>query len=122
MTVLLSTSKNPPGASEYDYWCAIGKVTLALDPSGKLPDLAKLLFSATEEISGDWLELGKELAAAPGATLAHAPACAANASDFGRMLAWTRVIEKWVAGGENILVICVDAWMFRHLAEIPGIR
>jgi hypothetical protein len=122
MTVLLSTQNTLPEPAQYDFWCSIGNVKKAPDPTTRLPGLAILLNSAAEEIAGKWLAIGKELAETPSAILAHAPACAANASDFGRMLAWTKVIENWAANNKNILVICEDPWIFRLLAEIPGVQ
>ncbi|NQV57976.1 MAG: hypothetical protein HQ503_19095 [Rhodospirillales bacterium] len=122
MTVLLSTSKNPPNPSQYDCWCAVGSVKAELNPAARVPGLVQLLISATNLIANEWLALGKKLAEAPGAGLAHAPACAANASDFGRMLAWAKVIETWAAGDERVAVLCDDPWMFRHLAGILDIQ
>jgi hypothetical protein len=122
MTVFIATSNNLPEQAQYDYWCRIGDAKKATDPTTRLPKLAILLNSAAEEIAGKWLAIGKELAETPSAHFAHAPACAANASDFGRMLAWIKVIENWATNNKNILVICEDPWIFRLLAEIPGVQ
>lgn len=122
MTVLLSTQNNLPEQARYDYWCSIGNAKVNLSQTNRLPELAILLNSATKEIAGKWLAIGKELAKSPSADLAHAPACAANASDFGHVLAWSELIESWISGDENILVICEDPWIFRLLAEIPGVQ
>ena len=59
--------------------------------------------------------MGRALGADPNASLAHAPACAANASDLGLMLAWSRLVGDWVEAEEKVLVVCDDPWMFRHL-------
>jgi len=121
MPVILTTSKAAPDRSRYDFWCAISTEQVALEPSARQPELVQILITATDKISEQWLALGKEFSMASSAELAHAPVCAANASDFGRMMAWTRVIKHWVANDDVVLVLCDDPWMFRHLVEIPGI-
>jgi hypothetical protein len=120
MTVLLRHGGDLPPQGTYQQWLAIGDVLARLDPEKKVPDLAANLEIAFDGIAEDWLSLGRELGAEASAGLAHAPACAANASDLGLMMAWSRLIgEK--AGGKTLLVVCDDPWMFRHLAGLQGI-
>ncbi len=125
MTVLLRTSRNLPPASTpdttYDKWLAIGDAPQGLDPEKKMPGLAADLETAFDNIAETWLSLGRELGAEPSAGLAHAPACAANASDLGLMMAWSRIVGQKTGARETVLVVCDDPWMFRHLAGLQGI-
>ena len=80
-----------------------------------------ILEEAFDKSGPEWWDLGKTLSAEPSAILAHAPACVANASDFGVMLAWTRLVETWANEGTTTVFVCDDPWMFRHLRELPGV-
>ncbi|MBT6219712.1 MAG: hypothetical protein HOI45_08295 [Rhodospirillaceae bacterium] len=49
------------------------------------------------------------------------PTGGAFGSDFGVMLAWSRITAD-VAKDENVcLVLCDDPWLFRHLAKLSGV-
>ncbi|MEK9754459.1 MAG: hypothetical protein VW338_14795, partial [Rhodospirillaceae bacterium] len=76
---------------------------------------------AFAEIGPQWMALARELGREPGAALAHAPAAAANVSDLGVLLAWSRLVDGWLEQGLSVLVVCDDPWMFRHLAAKAGI-
>jgi len=122
MTVLLHRSTNLPVAG-WDQWVAIEAGPPRLDPATRLAGIDTALESAWPEGAADWLELAGMLAAqGNGAELAHAPACAGNASDLGMMLTWTRLVGRWAAGSDRVLVICDDPWLFRHFAALPGVR
>ena len=43
-------------------------------------------------------------------------------SDFGVMLAWTRLAAEIAAGDKVHLAVCDDPWLFRHIAALPGIK
>jgi hypothetical protein len=119
MSVRLVAS--PLAAPRHDHWAAIGGCDNGLDPARQMPDLGRLLEEAFDASAAEWWELGRVLGAEPSATLAHAPACAANASDLGQMLAWTRLVANWAKESLVVLVVCDDPWLFRHFAALPGV-
>ncbi len=120
MTVLLHTSCDLPAA--YGRWVALGSGEPRLDPARRV-STGKLLEAAFDASASEWLALAREqLGRDTSASLSHTPACAANASDFGVMLAWTKLVEGWAEEAEEILVICDDPWLFRHLAAKPGVK
>ena len=119
MTVRLVSS--PLAAPRHDHWAVISGPDDGLDPARQMPDLGRLLEEAFDASAAEWWELGRTLGAEASARLAHAPACAANASDFGQMLAWTRLVAHWAKGSEVVLVVCDDPWLFRHMAALPGV-
>lgn len=125
MIVLLRTSLDLPPASApgttYDRWLAIGDTPPGLALEKKVPGLAAELETAFDGIAETWLSLGRELGTEPSAGLAHAPACAANASDMGLMMAWSRIVGQKAGAKETVLVVCDDPWMFRHLSGLQGV-
>jgi len=121
MTVFLEQPGNLPMAHKYVWWAAISGATSGLDPARVRPDLAADLERAFDESADDWWSIARGLADAPGAAFAHAPAAAANVSDFGVMLAWTRLVDRWALEPRKTLVICDDPYMFRHLATRRGV-
>lgn len=121
MPVMLAMSRHLPETSAFDQWAAVTGAPASLPPQKRVPDLAQALEYAFDSAAQEWWSIGKALSSAPSAALAHTPACVANASDFGLMLAWTRLCDGWGAMTENTLLLCDDPWMFRHLAERPGV-
>jgi hypothetical protein len=121
MSVILTTSASAC-LEESDYWCAIGVSGIALDPTQRVPGLGRNLELAFDEMREEWLSLTRELGREPSAELAHTPTAAANISDMGLMLAWTRIVDKLAAAPSKTLVICDDPWIFRHLAGRRGVR
>ncbi len=121
MTVLLRTSADLPAEDAYAAWLAVAGARPAADPARRVADLAARLERSFDAIARDWLDLGRELARDPSAPLSHLPNCAANISDFGEMLAWARTVSDLAAEDDGqILAICDDPWMFRHLsATLP---
>ncbi|MFD2235477.1 hypothetical protein [Phaeospirillum tilakii] len=117
MTVLLATQA---GSHPADGWIALDGAAGADGPP--LPDPGAALEAAFTASAPVWWELGRTLAAGRGAGLAHAPACVANASDLGQMLAWTQLIDQWAAERRRVLVLCRDPWLFRHFAARPGVE
>lgn len=101
---------------DHDVWCAVGDAS-GLDIARQLPSLAQKLEAAFDAAKEDWWELGRQLGQNPTAIMAHAPACATNATDFGLMLAWSRLAREWIDGSEKVLLICQDPWLFRHIAS-----
>lgn len=121
MPVILSAS-NDAARKTHDIWCATGSAPPGFDPSRRIPDFGRVLEAALDSIRDEWFALGRALGVEPSAVLAHAPACAANASDLGLMLAWTRLVDRWGAEAKTVLVVCDDPWLFRHLAARSGVR
>ncbi|MEO5373698.1 MAG: hypothetical protein H7840_05395 [Alphaproteobacteria bacterium] len=101
---------------------AIGGEGRGLDPARARRDVAAGLERAFDACAAAWLELGRDLGRTPSAGLAHTPACVANASDLGQMMAWSRLVEEWTEDSGTTLVLCDDPWLFRHLAALPGVR
>ena len=122
MTVLLHNSRNLPPAHAYDQWIALaGAPTDGLGPN-EIASAPGLLEDAFRDIAGDWLDFAREIGGAPTAALSHLPACAANISDFGEMLAWSQIVEKLAdLTDARVLVICDDPWLFRHLAATKNV-
>jgi len=105
----------------YDHWVCMDGPMPELPPDTEWPGLSAALEEAFDACADTWLNLAKGLAEEPTSIYAHAPACAANVSDFGLMLAWTRLIDEWSQNDTTVLVICKDPWMFRHLESRPGV-
>ena len=107
-------------------WVVVGQsnVPSILDENLRLSRIAEHLDREFDASIDAWLALGKELAsqAGCGADLAHTPVCAPNVSDFGVMLAWSRLVEQWADRQEDVLIVCDDPWLFRHLALLRGVR
>ncbi|MEO5335366.1 MAG: hypothetical protein H7841_00520 [Magnetospirillum sp. WYHS-4] len=120
MPVMLRRSSAP--GETWDAWAAIGTLVPELDPARRLEGLPRLLEEAFDAVAPDWLALGRSLAEGGDAVLAHAPTAAANVSDLGLMLAWSRLVAGWAMGGRRVLVVCPDPWLFRHLAALPGVE
>lgn len=121
MSVILATTADLRREG-FDCWCAIGMVPTGLDPARRAPDLGRRLDSAFDAIRDQWLALARELGREPTARFAHTPAAAANVSDMGLMMAWTRVVDEFAASPQTMLVVCNDPWLFRHLANRPGVQ
>lgn len=119
MTIRLVAS--PLAAPRHDQWVVITGTAEGLDATRRRPDLGQHLEESFNTIAAEWWELGRALGAEASASLAHTPACAANASDFGQMLAWTRLLARWAAQSDVILVVCADPWLFRHFAALAGV-
>ena len=121
MTVLLRRPEDVPSPHEYAAWAAIGGAGALPDPARRVSRLGAQLEDAFAAVSGAWWALARDLGSASSAWAAHAPACATNVSDLGLMLAWTKLVDGWAADKESTLVLCDDPWLFRHLAERPGV-
>lgn len=120
LTVRLAAPSDRPALERAgETWAAIGG-DCHLDPARRL-DPADGLEAAFAAIVPELMALCRELGRAPSAVLAHTPSAAANVSDLGEMMAWSRLVEDWAREGRPILVVCADPWLFRHLASIPGV-
>ena len=122
MTVLLRRSNACPEPLEYKFRIAVTGTPPVGDPEEKLPDLAQRLEDAFLAERETWWTLGRELSAEPGADIAHMPTAAAFGSDFGVMLAWSRLVRDLTGNDETTLVVCDDPWLFRHLATLDGVE
>lgn len=102
-------------------WVAVddGPVPLA---AGDRLVCSRALEEAFDQIHETWWTIGRDLSREPSASLAHAPVCAPNASDFGLMLAWTRLVDDWSREQADRAVVCDDPWLYRHLASRDGVR
>jgi hypothetical protein len=121
MPVLLRQFFDLPPSDAYQIWFSVTGTDALLDAQSKLPRLAERLETAFMESRETWWTIGLDLSQEPTAEIAHMPTGGAFGSDFGVMLAWSRITAD-VAKDENVcLVLCDDPWLFRHLAEIPGV-
>lgn len=121
MAVLLRRPDDPPAAGTWDSWFATSEgAAPSLDARRRLGDVAPRLEKAFEEIRPLWWRLGRELAEDPSSAVAVAPTGSVG-SDFGVMLAWSRLVEMIAAGPERTLCLCADPWLFRHLASLPNV-
>jgi hypothetical protein len=105
----------------WDSWVVIPLATANLDAARRKPGLGLSLETAFDASAAEWLAIAHELGQEATAGLAHTPACVSNASDFGQMLAWTRLVAEWAAETPTTLVVCDDPWLFRHLRQLPGV-
>ncbi len=122
MSVLLRRSVDLPSPTEFDNQAVIGNVDAKLEESRACATPSTDLERAFEDCEQTWLSLAHRLGAEPSAGIAHTPACTANLSDFGLMLAWTRLVEKWARADGTTLVVCDDPWLFRHLRGRKGVK
>lgn len=124
MSVLLRASNDLPAAESYVAWACVADAAQpsALDLGKRMLAIGAALEQAFDASAEDWWVLARELGREPSAVLAHMPACAANTSDFGIMLAWTRLVDRWAADSETTLVVCDDPWLFRHLRTRTGVH
>lgn len=120
MTVLLRHSGDPEGRAGLR-WVALPG-TAATGGSGlRRTDLARRLEAAFEAIRDDWYAAAHALDRTPGAELSVTLGCSPTQSDFGLMLAWSRLVTEIAAEGGETLVLCDDPWLFRHLAGLSGV-
>lgn len=122
MTVRLVSPRDKPTLSEAgEGWVAIGGDEVDLDPSRRI-ETATALEAAFAAVIPDFLALCRNLGADPSAVLAHTPSAAANVSDLGLMMAWSRLVETWAGEGRKTVLVCADPWLYRHLAGLPGVN
>lgn len=81
-----------------------------------------VLEAAFAAIQPDLIALAGTLARETSAFLAHTPSAAVNCSDLGLMMAWSHLVKTWAADdNQSLTVCCTDPWLFRHLAQMPGV-
>jgi hypothetical protein len=122
MSVLLRQSRDVPWPAAYNAWLAVTGTEASLDSVRKLPDLAGQLEKAFVAERETWWRLGRALSKEPTADAAHMPTAGSFGSDFGIMLAWSRLVAELArADGAPTLVLCDDPWLFRHLTAVAGV-
>jgi hypothetical protein len=122
VTVQLRASSDLGGIAADIPWIAVTGTAPPAGRGAKLADAPRLLEQAFDAIRDEWWGLGKALGATPSAEWAHAPTCASYGSDLGIMLAWTRLADDLGKSAGDVLMVCDDPWLFRHLAGRPGIE
>jgi len=121
MPILLRLPTDLP-ATGFQRWCTVDAEAAAGLPSSlRMVDLPRQLETAFDACARSWADLARGLGGQPSAGLAHMPACAANISDFGLMLAWDHLARAWAGQPETTLVVCSDPWLFRHLSQMQGV-
>ena len=121
MPVILLQSKNVNHLQDGLVWFAITGTKAVLDPTKKLENLGARLEEKFNSIRDDWWKLGHKLGQTPSARLAHMPTAASYNCDFGLMMAWTKLTKSVAASSNKCVVLCDDPWVFRQLAELPGV-
>jgi hypothetical protein len=121
MTALLRQSTDLPPEGTYQKWFAVTGTQATLGGKLKLPHLAEKLENAFMDSRETWWAIGQALSQEPTAEYAHMPTGGAFGSDFGVMLAWSRLTETAANQTDICLVICDDPWLFRHLANLPNV-
>ena len=121
MSVFLRRSDCIPEPGAYGSWLAVTGTAAALDAKRKLPGLAQRLEQAFVSERETWWRLGRALSCERSADIAHMPTAGSFGSDFGVMLAWTRLAGELAQDSDVTLVLCDDPWLFRHLALIQGV-
>jgi hypothetical protein len=116
----VSLRRDATGPPVFEQWVAIGAEAAPLG-AGKSMNLSVRLDRAFNEEAPIWLALAKRLSANPSAGVCHFAAVTPNNSDFGSMLAWSRVVADLAAEATATLVLCNDPWLFRHLATFSGV-
>ena len=111
-----------PAASDYRTWLAVTGTAVALDPAAKLSNLAQRLEQAFVAERDTWWQLGRKLSAEPTAAIARMPTASSFGSDFGLMLAWSRLVGELAGEDAVTLVLCNDPWLFRHLRRHDGVE
>jgi hypothetical protein len=101
---------------------AVTGSTADLPAENRLKNLAGRLERAFVDSRNDWWSICRRGGDDPGAAFSHAVTAGSFGSDLGLMLAWTRLVDEMAAGPETIVVICNDAWLFRHLATRDGVQ
>ena len=123
MTRFLRTSASPLQPGDFDFWASLdGQNIDGLPDSKSVPGLEEKLEGAFKEIRDAWWEIGRDLGSDDSAQYAHTPSCAGNISDFGQMLAWSRIAEEWTGLPQKFVLVCDDPWMFRHLRGLAGVH
>lgn len=121
MPVLLHQSNDLPNPSSFDIWITVGETPATGPSSQRIVGIGSRLEAAFKAIGPAWWGVGKTLGGDPSASVAHMPHCGAYGSDFGLMLAWSRLVEEAAQDAGRVLVLCDDPWMFRHLATLSGV-
>jgi hypothetical protein len=121
MALILRRSDDVAGVGARTPWIAATGTEPPTGRPAKLPGAARMLHDAFDAIRHEWWALGRELGAAPGGWMSHASSCGSMNSDLGAMLAWDRIAREFSAGTDDVLMICDDPWLFRHLAGLPGV-
>ena len=84
-------------------------------------DIASRLEAAFDSIADEWLRFGKDAGQEASGRYAHTPTGGSYGSDFGLMLASSRIVEDLARSDQPANVFCNDPWMFRHLSTLPGV-
>lgn len=122
MPVALRYSPDSSPWPTHQFWFAAGPIANPPNSKQRLPNLARRLESAFDAIRDEWWALGRAMAAEPGGDLSHAASCATSPSDFGTMLAWSRLVAEVAAEAPTVVVLCDDPWLFRHLTRLDGVE
>ena len=121
MTLLLHTTRDLPRPEAYATWFATTGSGADLDPGRKVSSMAEKLEHAFDACRETWWLLGREMGDTDTAEIARTPTAGAYGSDFGIMLAWSRLAGEAASGEAPCLAVCDDPWLFRHLARLPGV-
>ena len=122
MTLLLHTTRDLPQPGAYATWFATTGTDVNLDRGRRVSGMAEKLESAFDACRDTWWRMGREMGGTKTAEIARTPTASAYGSDFGIMLAWSRLAGEAARGIDPCLAVCDDPWLFRHLARLPGVN
>lgn len=120
MTVALRRSDDLEGVTGRP-WVALPGTAATGGPGLRRADLGRRLEAAFEAIRDDWYAVAHTFASTPGAELSTTLGCSPTQSDFGLMLAWSRLVGEIAAESDETLILCDDPWLFRFLDGVPGL-
>ena len=123
MAVVLRCADDLASVPRHDHWFAVTGTTVSLPADTRLPDIAARLEAAFDDIRDTWWTLSREMGRDDAsAKWSHVAAAGTYGSDFGLMLAWTRLTEDCAADAAITLVVCSDPWLFRQMEALAGVR
>lgn len=121
MTVHLRQSRDTSSLPDRLPWLAVTGTPSAQPRETRLPKLARRLEASFVASRQTWWDIGRLMGEDPSAVVSHTAACGTFGSDFGLMLAWSHLVQELVVEQTDCLVLCDDPWLFRHLAQLPGV-
>lgn len=121
MPVSLGHSRNARLSGDGMVWLAFTGSPCRLPPNRMLPDVGRQLEESYEAACGQWMSLGRRFSRERRGWLADMPTAAVDICDFGLMLAWSGLVSRLARQEREVLVVCDDPWMFRHLETLPGV-
>lgn len=122
MPVILKQSKSLSPDAQAAPFVVIGTAkpaNLALAP---LPDISRRLEEAFDGVRREWADIALCLTHKDSYPRAQMLGIAPTVSDFGLMLAWSKLVAELAGDAARTVVVCDDPWLYRHLATLDGVE